>query len=218
MDDDRQRAWQACNEFGWFPSAGGPQSPFHPLAGTLGVDYYRQLCEDTFAAAGLSSSSSSSSSSGGGGGGVLFSSSSPSSLWTVSTELTNECYGAKALGASRVLLPSGSLDPWRALALTEPLLPLQRALNVTPLVIDGATHCADMWAASTTSNVDGSEEGRQSGRQPRPQQQQQLAQLEQEAEEVGRGAGASVRAAQAEIAATVAAWLQPSQHAAVLKN
>jgi hypothetical protein len=151
----------------------------------------------------------------------LFPSSSSSSLWTVPTELTNECYGAKALGASRVLLPSGSLDPWRALALTEPLLPLQRALNVTPLVIDGATHCADMWAASSSSssNVDGSEEGRESGRQPRPQQQQHLAQLEeQEAEEEGPGAAASVRAAQAEIAATVAAWLQPSQHAAALKN
>ena len=37
-----------------------------------------------------------------------------------------------------VILPDGSVDPWHSLALVEPLTPLQQALNLTPVFIDGA--------------------------------------------------------------------------------
>ena len=37
-----------------------------------------------------------------------------------------------------MVLPDGSVDPWHSLALVEPLTPLQQALNLTPVFIDGA--------------------------------------------------------------------------------
>ena len=47
-------------------------------------------------------------------------------------------------GASRVILPDGSVDPWHSLALTQPSQE-QLALGLTPVIIDGTTHCGDMY-------------------------------------------------------------------------
>jgi hypothetical protein len=117
---DRQWTWQTCNEFGFFQTAGSVESPFHPLASALDLQYYRTLCQDAY---GLSHAQN----------------------FSVPTGFTNSYYGARSLGASRVVLPDGSVDPWHSLALTEPLTSLQTALNLTPVFIDGTTHCGDMY-------------------------------------------------------------------------
>ena len=129
---DRQWTWQTCNEFGFFQSAGGIESPFHHLATTMGVDYYLQICQDAYKLTPPPTLGSESVSS-------------PAPKWSVPTGFTNSFYGARSLGASRVVLPDGSVDPWHSPALVEPISPLQKALNLTPVLIDGTTHCGDMY-------------------------------------------------------------------------
>jgi hypothetical protein len=127
---DRQWTYQTCNEFGFFQSAGSIESPFHPLAAVLNVSYYLQLCNDAFhpyqAGEGKDESTAA------------------APDVSVPVDFTNSYYGARKLGASRVILPDGSVDPWHSLALTQPSTD-QLSLGLTPVIIDGTTHCGDMY-------------------------------------------------------------------------
>eukprot|EP01052_Picozoa_sp_SAG31_P017287 SAG31_NODE_1177_length_9532_cov_6.655465_2_plen_155_part_00 len=122
---------QTCNEFGFFQTAGGIESPFHLLADVLNVQWYLQLCKDVYEQA---------------GGSTLV-----GHNWTVPADKTNGHYGARALGASRIILPDGSIDPWHSLALTQPS-PLQTAQNLTAVLIDDTTHCGDMYYPRKTDS------------------------------------------------------------------
>ena len=191
----RQWTWQTCNEFGFFQSAGGVESPFNLLKDVLDENCgppptpsvplrapphsrplaercplplppctdYLQMCADVYGEA---------------GGGNL-----KGGNWTVPVAKTNGHYGARALGGSRIVVsppaprckgtvptsptdrtqhergvavvcswstqvPDGSIDPWHSLALTQPS-PIQLALNITPVLIDGTTHCGDMYYPRT---------------------------------------------------------------------
>ncbi|MDA8639337.1 hypothetical protein N9L31_00040 [bacterium] len=115
LPENRQWTWQTCSEFGFFQSAGGVESPFHVLGDLLDVNYSLQLCEDVY------------------GVPKRLVGSGAGANWTVRSDLTNDHGGARGLGASRVLLPDGSIDPWHSLALTQPT-----QLNLTPVLIDEA--------------------------------------------------------------------------------
>jgi hypothetical protein len=97
---DRQWTWQTCNEFGFFQSAGGVESPFHPLAKVLSVDYYLQICQDAYKLPPPPPQHQE----------VETIASAPAKFnHSVPTAFTNSYYGARDLGASRVILPDGSV-------------------------------------------------------------------------------------------------------------
>jgi hypothetical protein len=121
---DRQWTYQTCNEFGFYQTAGSEESPFHVLAAPLNVSYYLQQCADAYQPVTTDGSD-----------GVRW-----TSLPSVPVDFTNSQYGAKTLGSSNTILPDGSLDPWHSLALTQ-ASKAQLALGLTPVIIDGTTHC-----------------------------------------------------------------------------
>jgi hypothetical protein len=152
--------YQTCNEFGHFRTVGSTESPFWPLSHVLNATYYLRICADAFtpwtvphakfaAADELNITVFTEFTNGYYGG------KSPAAdelNITVFTEFTNGYYGGKSLGASRVILPDGSNDPWHSLALIEPLSPLQHSLELIPVMIDGASHCGDMYAPEPTDS------------------------------------------------------------------
>ena len=158
----RQWTYQTCNEFGFFQTAGSSESPFYPLAHVLNVTYYLSLCRDSFSAQRTVQMQSTTTpmltcdptaqppetcpdgqACPKCGKPVCTCPAQSHQLPSVPTGFTNGYYGAKKLGASRVVLPDGSIDPWHSLALTQ-VSESQRALGLTPVIIDGTTHCGDM--------------------------------------------------------------------------
>jgi serine protease 16 len=129
--------YQTCNEFGHFRTVGSTESPFWPLSHVLNATYYLRICADAFTSWTVPH--------------AKFAAADELNI-TVSTVFTNGYYGGKSLGASRVILPDGSNDPWHSLALIEPLSPLQHSLELIPVMIDGASHCGDMYAPEPTDS------------------------------------------------------------------
>jgi len=115
------RSWtyQTCNEFGYFQTADSPNQPFHSWANWLSMDFYENLCTAAF------------------------------NGWTASpqTNWINEQYGSTAIAATNVIFPSGTIDPWHALSIsnTSQPQPLVQASEQAAF-IEGTAHCKDLYA------------------------------------------------------------------------
>lgn len=55
----------------------------------------------------------------------------------------NTVYGGLEIDATNVIFPSGSIDPWHALGITEDMDSLSQESEI-PLFIVGTSHCADL--------------------------------------------------------------------------
>jgi len=69
--------------------------------------------------------------------------------WTATpqTSWINEQYGATAIAATNVIFPSGTIDPWHALSIsnTSQPQPLVQASEQAAF-IEGTAHCKDLYA------------------------------------------------------------------------
>jgi len=117
----RQWVYQTCTEFGYYQTSDASDQPF----GTgFPIDFSIQQCTDIYGAQFTQNSLES---------GIA---------WT----LTN--YGGNDIGATNVVLPNGSIDPWHALGILMDLSP-----TVNAVLIDGTAHCADMYPASDNDPI-----------------------------------------------------------------
>jgi hypothetical protein len=61
----------------------------------------------------------------------------------------NQDYGGISIEGTNIVFPSGSIDPWHALGVTNETTTLSQ-MTETPLYILGTAHCNDLYAPSTT--------------------------------------------------------------------
>ncbi|KAH7708094.1 Protein PCP-3 [Aphelenchoides avenae] len=109
----RSWTWQTCNEFGYFQSTDLGGGIF---GSTLPNNFYIDMCSEVFG---------------------------PEYNLTYvknAVDATNKHYGGRDnYNGTNVVIPNGSLDPWHALGLYEPLDP-----TAVVYLINGTAHCADM--------------------------------------------------------------------------
>ena len=94
-DYDRSWFWQTCAEFGFYQTCEDATCPFLAPGFEMDADFFAETCRAVF-------------------GGM-----DPATVVRPSAAMSNERYGGWAPGTTRVLYPSGSVDPWRANSLTE---------------------------------------------------------------------------------------------------
>jgi serine protease 16 len=94
-DYDRSWFWQTCAEFGFYQTCEDATCPFLALGFKIDADFFAETCR------------------------AVFEGMDPATIVRPSAALSNERYGGWAPGTTRVLYPSGSVDPWRANSLTE---------------------------------------------------------------------------------------------------
>ncbi|XP_077397024.1 thymus-specific serine protease [Festucalex cinctus] len=111
----RQWVYQTCTEFGFYQSTDSPNQPFAGFP----LEYYVKQCAD-------------------------FYNITAEQLAEAVAE-TNEYYGSYDIhGATRIVFPNGSIDPWHALGITQDI----RA-DLPAVFIKGTAHCANMYPASS---------------------------------------------------------------------
>lgn len=111
----RPWTYQTCNEFGYYQTTDSPNQPFYSWK-ALSLSFYDSLCYSAF------------------GG------------WTAKpqTSWMNVLYGGMDITALNTVFPSGSIDPWHALGVTEATATMSEP-SLTPLFIVGTSHCADLY-------------------------------------------------------------------------
>lgn len=67
----------------------------------------------------------------------------------------NQAYGDVHIAGTNIVFPSGTIDPWHALAVsnyTASSLPYPNGKRVdeTPVYIEGTAHCADLYAPANS--------------------------------------------------------------------
>ena len=114
------RPWvfQTCNEFGYAQTANSPNQPFHSWAPVLNVSMYMLMCQQSY---------------------MGFGTNMPQIDWI------NDVYGSAAIGSTNTVFPTGSVDPWHALGVTNKTQALYQASDVK-VDINGTSHCEDMYA------------------------------------------------------------------------
>jgi hypothetical protein len=118
----RPWVYQTCNQFGFFQTAASANQPFSSWQAHLDVNFSMAMCEGAFEG------------------------------WTVEpqTAWTNTEYGATAIAATNVIFPSGTIDPWHALGVTNETAAELPMDSEQPLYILGTAHCADMRAPAAS--------------------------------------------------------------------
>lgn len=94
-DYDRSWFWQTCAEFGFYQTCEDATCPFLARGFEIDADFFAETCR------------------------AVFEGMDPATIVRPSAALSNERYGGWAPETTRVLYPSGSVDPWRANSLTE---------------------------------------------------------------------------------------------------
>ena len=119
-NNGRPWTYQTCNEFGYFQTTDDATQPFHSWT-LLDLDFYRRLCAQAFS--GWSSD--------------------PQVAWM------NQVYGDVRIAGTDILFPSGTIDPWHALGVTNstPALPQS---SETKVYIEGTAHCSDLYAPANS--------------------------------------------------------------------
>ncbi len=114
------RPWiyQTCNEFGYYQTTDSTKQPFHSWK-PVNLDFSRMMCADMFN--GWKSD--------------------PETQWI------NEQYGEVHIEGTNIIFPSGTIDPWHALGVTNSTPTLPQA-SEEPLYILGTAHCHDLYAPS----------------------------------------------------------------------
>lgn len=116
------RPWvfQTCNEFGYFQTTDSKNQPFHAWS-VLNTNFSFAMCNDSF-------------------GGW---SHAPQTAWI------NQEYGDVHIAGTNILFPSGTIDPWHALGVTNSTdeLPQKSELKI---YIEGTAHCNDLYAPANS--------------------------------------------------------------------
>ncbi|KAL3847426.1 hypothetical protein ACJMK2_018335 [Sinanodonta woodiana] len=114
----RQWLYQSCTEFGWYPSTDWyDHQPFGDFF-TMGFNYSCVQCAQVF-------------------GYNYFCAA------ETGAQETNLYYGGFYMQLTRAVFPSGSNDPWHALAFNNTKIP-----DTVPILIEGNSHCADMYSST----------------------------------------------------------------------
>lgn len=113
----RQWFYQTCNEFGYFQTSTSARSPFHALKSVTEHNVGAEICKRVF-----------------------------NIDVAPDVESTNIDYGALQITVENVTFPSGTIDPWHALAVKNSTALHSR--TATPVFIEGTAHCADMYYPS----------------------------------------------------------------------
>jgi len=113
----RQWIYQTCTEFGYFQTTDSTQQVFGT---SIPLDFYLQQCVDVY------------------GKRYNVTENERGIKWT------NTNYGGYSMsrGASRIVFPNGSIDPWHALSFVESIG------DVVAVFIKGTAHCANMYPSS----------------------------------------------------------------------
>nr|CDJ89337.1 Peptidase S28 domain containing protein [Haemonchus contortus] len=115
----RAWVWQTCTEFGYYQSTDSHTAgPFFGGEPALPVQYYIDECT------------------------AIYGPDYNSASVAAAVANVNSYYGGRDhMDSSYIILPNGNFDPWHALGKLNTTTTL-----ITPVVIDGAAHCADMYA------------------------------------------------------------------------
>mmetsp|Transcript_7596 Transcript_7596/g.12623 ORF Transcript_7596/g.12623 Transcript_7596/m.12623 type:complete len:501 (-) Transcript_7596:426-1928(-) len=120
-NNGRPWTFQTCNEFGYYQTADSQKQPFHSWKQWLGLSFSRMICLEAF------------------------------NGWRVDpqVEWVNQEYGAVGIAGTNIAFPSGTIDPWHALGVTNATAPLLPQSTEQSVYIEGTAHCADLYAPSS---------------------------------------------------------------------
>ena len=120
---NNMRPWvyQTCNEFGYFQTADSQKQPFYAFKDWLGMWYSKVMCAAAFDG------------------------------WKAlpETDVTNWTYGGVNIAGTNILFPSGTIDPWHSLGVTNSTPALSQE-SEKPVFILGTAHCADLYAPANS--------------------------------------------------------------------
>lgn len=116
------RSWvyQTCNEFGYYQTADSTNQPFNTWK-WLNLQFSRDMCAAAFD--GWKSD--------------------PETDWI------NNNYGNIHIAGTNIIFPSGTIDPWHALGITNTTASLPQN-SEQPLYIEGTAHCNDLYAPANS--------------------------------------------------------------------
>ena len=119
----RPWTYQTCNEFGYYQTCDSSHQPFYAWKEYLNLDFYRAMCYESF------------------------------NGWTKDPEIDwiNEQYGEVHIEGTNILFPSGTIDPWHALGVTNSTR-FNSNLNEVPVFILGTAHCNDLYAPNADTD------------------------------------------------------------------
>ncbi|ETP31615.1 hypothetical protein F442_19554 [Phytophthora nicotianae P10297] len=113
----RQWVYQTCNEFGYFQTTTSVRSPFHALRAVTEANVGTEICKRVY-------------------------------QMDVAPDVAgaNRDYGSLGIEVERVTFPSGTIDPWHALAVQNSTK--LYSYSAEAVFIEGTAHCADMYYPS----------------------------------------------------------------------
>lgn len=113
----RQWVYQTCNEFGYFQTTTSVRSPFHALKAVTEANVGTEICKRVYG-------------------------------MNVAPDVAgaNLDYGSLGIEVERVTFPSGTIDPWHALAVQNSTK--LHSFSAEAVFIEGTAHCADMYYPS----------------------------------------------------------------------
>ncbi|RLN93553.1 hypothetical protein BBJ28_00001724 [Nothophytophthora sp. Chile5] len=113
----RQWVYQTCNEFGYFQTTTSARSPFHALRAVTEANVGSEICRRVYE-------------------------------MSVAPDVAgaNLDYGSLGIEVESVTFPSGTIDPWHALAVQNATELHSR--SAAAVFIEGTAHCADMYHPS----------------------------------------------------------------------
>jgi len=108
--------WQKCNEFGYFTST---NIGYNLFESSLPVNFFIDMCDDVF-------------------GGFN------RSVIDANVQRTNDYYGGNEnYNGTNIVFVNGSEDPWHMVSAYQ--FKSRKSKNVTSILIDGTSHCEDMY-------------------------------------------------------------------------
>lgn len=119
-NNGRPWTYQTCNEFGYYQTTDSKNQPFHSWT-TLDLEFSRAICNASFD--GWSED--------------------PQTAW-INTE-----YGGVSISGTNIVFPSGTIDPWHALGVTNSTASLPQS-SEQPVYILATAHCADLYAPASS--------------------------------------------------------------------
>ncbi|CAH0474543.1 unnamed protein product [Peronospora belbahrii] len=118
----RQWVYQTCNEFGYFQTTTSARSPFHSLHAVTEANVGTEICKRVY-------------------------------KMNVSPDVAgaNLDYGSLGIEVEGVTFPSGTIDPWHALAVENATK--LHSHSSQAVYIEGTAHCGDMYYPSETDTA-----------------------------------------------------------------
>lgn len=119
-NNGRPWIYQTCNEFGYYQTTDSTKQPFSSWK-PLNLDFSRRMCFDMF------------------------------NGWRSDPEVAwiNNEYGNVHIEGTNIIFPSGTIDPWHALGVTNSTPALEQP-SEQPLYILGTAHCNDLYAPANS--------------------------------------------------------------------